>query len=262
MARLKSRQINIRMETFFIFLSPFVTAISSKNSESKTAHNLEDIKCRKQPAVGGNVLLAAAREAEYSVFRTVERISNEMDIEDIQITPKTVKSAISAPRASAPPIAVPRTRRVLSPPRQSSAATLRDTNEDPFEENLPPRCSLCHRPHVLKRCTIFKSMKTAQRQQIARAHGHCMSCLADSHTTFDCPTDESCQYCQRPHHTLVHRFPRRVNPPATHINNRHSKTRILSSAEEYAIPGTPGERTRDHLRQTTVIVINNANQLG
>ncbi|XP_039968239.1 uncharacterized protein LOC120780022 isoform X1 [Bactrocera tryoni] len=144
-----------------------------------------------------------------------------MDIEDSQLTPKAVRSAIAAPRASAPPIAAPRTRRVLSPPRQSSVATPRDTLEDPFEETLPPRCSLCHRPHVLKRCTIFKSMKPAQRQQIARAHGHCMNCLADSHTTFECPTDGLCQYCQRPHHTLFHRFPRRVNPPAIRTNNGH-----------------------------------------
>ncbi|XP_039968920.1 uncharacterized protein LOC120780726 [Bactrocera tryoni] len=63
-------------EDIFHFLTPFVTAISSKNSESGAARKLKDIKCRKQPAVGENVLLAATREEEHLVFQTVERISN------------------------------------------------------------------------------------------------------------------------------------------------------------------------------------------
>nr|XP_036214854.1 uncharacterized protein LOC118680221 [Bactrocera oleae] len=125
-----------------------------------------------------------------------------------------------------------------APHSQSSATAVRDANEEQFDEHLPPRCSLCHRPHVLKSCTIFKSMKPAQRQQIARAHGHCMTCLADSHSTFECTTecitDGSCQYCQRPHHTLFHRFPGRANPSTTQTSHRHRQQ------------GNPVQRQRIH----------------
>ncbi|XP_069968584.1 uncharacterized protein [Bactrocera oleae] len=154
-----------------------------------------------------------------------------MDVEDIHSAPKTVRSVIAAPRAS---IAAPRMQSATAPHSQSSAAAVRDANEEQFDEHLPPRCSLCHRPHVLKRCTIFKSMKPAQRQQIARAHGHCMTCLADSYSTFECITDGSCQYCQRPHHTLFHRFPRRANPSTTQTSHRHRQQ------------GNPVQRQRIH----------------
>ncbi|XP_069969216.1 uncharacterized protein [Bactrocera oleae] len=157
-----------------------------------------------------------------------------MDVEDIHSAPKTVRSVIAAPRASGPPIAAPRMQSATAPHSQSSAAAVRDANEEQFDEHLPPRCSLCHRPPVLKRCTIFKSMKPAQRQQIARAHGHCMTCLADSHSTFECITDGTCQYCQRPHHTLFHRFPRRANPSTTQTSHRHRQQ------------GNPVQRQRIH----------------
>ncbi len=101
-----------------------------------------------------------------------------MDVEDIHSAPKTVRSVIAAPRASGPPIAAPRMQSATAPHSHSSAAAVRDANEEQFDEHLPPRCSLCHRPHVLKRCTIFKSMKPAQHQQIARSHGHCMTSVS------------------------------------------------------------------------------------
>ncbi|XP_039969897.1 uncharacterized protein LOC120781721 [Bactrocera tryoni] len=93
--------------------------------------------------------------------------------------------------------------------------------EQPLEPQGPPCCSLYHRLHALKGCTIFKSMKPAQRQQVARAHGHCMTCLADDHATIECWADGACQYCHRPHPTLFHRFP-------TRANRTNSRTRLRS----------------------------------
>ncbi|XP_049309283.1 uncharacterized protein LOC125777773 [Bactrocera dorsalis] len=78
--QIKIPPIIVRMERFFIILSPFVTAISSKNTEGETARRLKDIKCRRQPAVGENALLAATREEEHLAFQTVERISNGVNV--------------------------------------------------------------------------------------------------------------------------------------------------------------------------------------
>uniref|UniRef100_A0A0K8U353 Uncharacterized protein n=1 Tax=Bactrocera latifrons TaxID=174628 RepID=A0A0K8U353_BACLA len=138
----------------------------------------------------------------------------EMDVEETQTTSNTVRSESNAPKASAAPVAAPRANVMRPPP---SAAAVREVGEEQLvEPQGPPCCSLCHRPHVLKRCTIFQSMKPAQRQQVARAHGHCMTCLADDHATIECWADGACQYCHRPHHTLFHRFPTRAN----HTNSR------------------------------------------
>ncbi|XP_039968207.1 uncharacterized protein LOC120779974 [Bactrocera tryoni] len=151
-------------------------------------------------------------------------IYKEMDVEETRNNPQSVRSASNANAASAAPIAAPRRQQGTSPPSQSSGRPVREAVEEQFEEYVPPRCSLCHRRHVLKRCTIFKAMTPAQRQQIARAPGHCMTCLADTHATLECMSDGSCQYCHRPHHTLFHRFPRR-SVQSTHASQRHGQQR-------------------------------------
>ncbi|XP_039968095.1 uncharacterized protein LOC126766186 [Bactrocera neohumeralis] len=132
-----------------------------------------------------------------------------MDVEETQTTSNTVRSDITAPKASAAPAAAPRAN-VMRPPL--SAAAVREIGEEQLvEPQGPPCCSLCHRPLALKQCTIFQSMKLAQRQQVARAHGHCMTCMADDHATIECWANGAYQYCHRPHHTLFHRFPTRAN---------------------------------------------------
>lgn len=57
----------------------------------------------------------------------------------------------------------------------SAAEAVEDNEEQPFFDPGLPRCSLCHRTHAMKRCSIFKSMKPTQRKQVARAHEHCMN---------------------------------------------------------------------------------------
>lgn len=66
---------------------------------------------------------------------------------------------IVPPRASAAPVAAPRTQQVMGPP---SAVAARESGEEQlFVNQRPSRCSLYHPlPHTLKRCTIFKSMKS------------------------------------------------------------------------------------------------------
>ncbi|XP_054091695.1 uncharacterized protein LOC128923452 [Zeugodacus cucurbitae] len=144
----------------------------------------------------------------------------EMDVEDVQIISETLRSEKATPIASAAPVAAPRTTVM----RSSSAAAVRETREEQLlEDQGPPRCRLCHRPHALKRCPIFLSMKPAQRQQIARAHGHCMMCLADDHATNECWADQSCRQCHKPHHTLFHQFARRPNPTLTRTRQRQHR---------------------------------------
>ncbi|XP_018790605.1 PREDICTED: uncharacterized protein LOC108969990 [Bactrocera latifrons] len=151
-----------------------------------------------------------------------------MDVDETQTTFNTVSSEIAAP-ASAALVAAPRTTVVRPPP---SAAAIREMREGQLlEPQGPPSCSLCHRPHTLKRYSILKSMKPAQRQQVARAHGHCMTCLGDDHATIERWADGACQYCHRPHHTLFHRFPRRANPSENSTNTLCGSIRRRRSSQ-------------------------------
>ncbi|XP_069962588.1 uncharacterized protein [Bactrocera oleae] len=72
------------------------------------------------------------------------------------------------------------------------------------------RCPLCRRTHRLQHCSIFRSMQPPQRQQVAQAHGHCLNCLSTVHTTPECTSVTLCQLCNRQHHTMLHRTPKRT----------------------------------------------------
>ncbi|XP_049308108.1 uncharacterized protein LOC125777386 [Bactrocera dorsalis] len=191
-----------------------------------------------------------------------------MDVEETQTTSNTVRSEIAIPKASAAPVAAPRTRVMRPPPSAEAVREMRE--EQLLEPQGHPCCSLCHRPHALKRCSIFKSMKPAQRKQVARAHGHCMTCLADDHATIECWADGACQYCQRPHHTLFHRFPRRANPSESSTNTRTRprsdairRRRSSQSATTRRRPSPPRHTHRQQQQRSTGLsaVLNTLQQL-
>ncbi|XP_036227985.2 uncharacterized protein [Bactrocera oleae] len=130
-----------------------------------------------------------------------------MDAE-MPVTPTpTMRSAVTVPRPATTPVAAPRT----TPATTAQTAPRRATRPMPTLVSEPPRlrCPLCCRSHRLQHCPIFKGMTPNQRQQVAQAHGHCLNCLAQTHDTQECVSDIVCQHCDRPHHTLLHRNPRR-----------------------------------------------------
>lgn len=147
-------------------------------------------------------------------------------------TPPSVASRPASSLAAAPPSAPPRSgvRRTTAP---SAAAGAPAASGAPRTQPSPPslvqheveqeplRCGLCHRRHALSACLIFRDLQPAQRQQVARAHGHCLNCLALSHTTWDCTSTSVCRVCHRPHHTMLHRFPAR--PERASIVRRHQQ---------------------------------------
>ncbi|XP_049317714.1 uncharacterized protein LOC125780126 [Bactrocera dorsalis] len=131
-----------------------------------------------------------------------------MDAERPVTPTPTIRSAITVPRTGAVPVAAPRTTTVTTAPTVARTAARQTTTA----ASRPPRtrCPFCCRPHRLQHCPIFKGMTPNQRQQVAQAHGHCLNCLAQTHVTQECASDTMCQHCERPHHTLLHRHPRRA----------------------------------------------------
>ncbi|XP_069962457.1 uncharacterized protein [Bactrocera oleae] len=129
---------------------------------------------------------------------------------DMAATPTpAVRSAMNVPRPGAAP--PPRTAAAIVP------ATAPRNGARPLPPSSAPatvpqrsRCPLCRRTHRLHHCSIFRSMQPPQRQQVAQAHGHCLNCLATLHTTQECTSFTLCQLCNRQHHTMLHRTPKRT----------------------------------------------------
>ncbi|XP_050340718.1 uncharacterized protein LOC126767183 [Bactrocera neohumeralis] len=163
-----------------------------------------------------------------------------MDVDMASSSTPTMRSAVSAPRSEAAPIAAPRTNTAPAAPRikTGSTATTAPRQSTPA---LPAglqliRCPLCRRPHRLSHCGIFKGMPPMQRQQVAQAHGYCPNCLATSHATQECPSHNHCQICVRAHHTLLHRTTRRDSgrPPAPRTSSNVRRSQMT--------PATPYRR--------------------
>ncbi|XP_050340020.1 uncharacterized protein LOC126766172 [Bactrocera neohumeralis] len=165
------------------------------------------------------------KSSYYCKFTNIFLISSflsqsNMDVDMASSSTPTMRSAVSAPRSEAAPIAAPRTNMAPAAPRTTTGATAttaprQSTPALPADLQLI-RCPLCRRPHRLSHCGIFKGMPPMQRQQVAQAHGYCLNCLATSHATQECPSNNRCQICVRAHHTLLHRTTRRDSgrPPA------------------------------------------------
>ncbi|XP_039968571.1 uncharacterized protein LOC120780346 [Bactrocera tryoni] len=141
---------------------------------------------------------------------------SNMDVNMASSSTPTMRSAVSAPRSEAGPIAAHRTNTAPAAPRTTTGSTAttapRQSTPAVPADLQPIRCPLCRRPHRLSHCGIFKGMPPMQRQQVAQAHGYCLNCLATSHATQEYPSQNRCQICVRAHHTLLHRATRR--PPA------------------------------------------------
>ncbi|XP_049316798.1 uncharacterized protein LOC125779479 [Bactrocera dorsalis] len=181
-----------------------------------------------------------------------------MDVDMASSSTPTTRSAISAPRAEAAPIAAPRTNTAPAAPRTTTGSTA-TTAPRQSTPALPVdlqriRCPLCRRPHRLSHCGIFKGMPTMQRQQVAQAHGYCLICLATSHATQECPSPNRCQICVRAHHTMLHRTTRRDSgrPPAprTSGNVRRSQ-RTPVTAYRRRGPSAAESRPWRHNRATS-----------
>ncbi|XP_049302048.1 uncharacterized protein LOC125775450 [Bactrocera dorsalis] len=141
-----------------------------------------------------------------------------MDSENISTPTPTLRSAISVPHPGFVPTAAPHTITATAPSTAACNGTRAPvTTPSPSTEPHRIRCPPCRRPHPLPHWGLFKGMSPIQRQQVAQAHGHCHDCLAHTHATEDCDSGALCQMCDRQHHTLLHRTPRREVgwPPAT-----------------------------------------------
>ena len=58
--------------------------------------------------------------------------------------------------------------------------------------------------HPLYTCGTFRSMDHERKWLLLKEHGYCLNCLKPGHFLRQCPSDQHCRKCQKPHHTWLH----------------------------------------------------------
>lgn len=75
-------------------------------------------------------------------------------------------------------------------------------------------------------------MDIGTRRQRVRRLGYCMNCLARSHKSYSCPSENGCHDCGGEHHTLLHIPTRevRVNPDDQERKPREERLRRIEGS--------------------------------
>ncbi|XP_065354551.1 uncharacterized protein LOC135949022 [Calliphora vicina] len=65
-------------------------------------------------------------------------------------------------------------------------------------------CGICLKDHPIRTCKKFLSYNPTERYEIMVVKKYCLNCLARSHKTPECKSDNGCHICKRSHNTLLH----------------------------------------------------------
>lgn len=83
--------------------------------------------------------------------------------------------------------------------------------KSPFNANMTTAkgepCPMCHQPHRLYQCEMFKSKSPEERNDFVKQHKICFNCISSSlHNSRKCRSLTRCkvQGCGKAHHTLLH----------------------------------------------------------
>jgi len=69
-----------------------------------------------------------------------------------------------------------------------------------------PTCFICQEGnHFLGRCNTFKSATLEEREKLLANWQGCRNCLASNHQVQKCASKWKCRFCNRRHHSLLHR---------------------------------------------------------
>ncbi|XP_039970220.1 uncharacterized protein LOC120782148 [Bactrocera tryoni] len=146
-----------------------------------------------------------------------------MDVDMPTIPTPAVRSATNGARTGPTPPLRP-TNATVSTAASGSGSRAAPSTPSAQVELRRIRCPLCRRKHRLQHCGLFKELTPTQRQRVAQAHEHCLNCLSHTHGTQECASADLCHTCGRPHHTLLHRTPRRdAGRPAAPSTGRSTR---------------------------------------
>ena len=71
--------------------------------------------------------------------------------------------------------------------------------------SIDTSCVVCRTSkHPLYACRKFRSLSAEQRMDVVRKNQLCFNSLQSGHFKPQCTSDQKCQKCRKPHHTLLH----------------------------------------------------------
>ncbi|XP_062713961.1 uncharacterized protein LOC134290779 [Aedes albopictus] len=142
-----------------------------------------------------------------------------------------------APSGSAPPTASS-SKKQIPMIRLSSCSSTASTTK---------RCPACNQPHPLGKCFKFQRLPLSERQQIVNAKRLCTNCLKSDHSNRNCPSELTCRYCNRRHHSLLHY----AAPDASRRSSNDSATLPITTSSTPVI--NHSFSSAEHSEQSLVI---------
>ena len=76
-----------------------------------------------------------------------------------------------------------------------------------FVVNIQVSCVACNAKNQLHKCRDFCAMSHNQKMAIVKKNALCINCLRPGNYLKDCPTEQICKECRKPHHSLMHIAP-------------------------------------------------------
>lgn len=94
-------------------------------------------------------------------------------------------------------------------------------------------CQVCGEDHFLYHCKVFGKWEPEKRSEFTKENKLCYNCLVPGHPVFFCKQKTSCKICKRRHHSLLHSFKKREEPPEGEcINATSGVSSLYTDVEE------------------------------
>lgn len=127
------------------------------------------------------------------------------------------------------------------------------------------KCSVCNQQHELMMCEQFNKKTMNEKYSHLRKCGLCFSCLKKGHLSAACTSTDTCRFCSRRHHTVLHtdgssKQNTTTVPEAPHPqrdNRSQPSQRSRSTAKRQALLSTAvvlirGKNGEEHLCRTLI----------
>lgn len=124
------------------------------------------------------------------------------------------------------------------------------------------KCQYCKsNSHFIYNCNTFSALPVNQRFDFVKKGGRCINCIKTGHSVRSC-TRSHCRVCQRPHHTLLHKYEvqtvshnatRPSNTNASSQNSNQSSSHHVSSDKDVVILATALVKVNDQFGNAHVV---------
>ena len=88
--------------------------------------------------------------------------------------------------------------------KRSSVPLSRKSFAKSYVAAVQDSCVACKGMHPLHKCKDFCTMPHKKKMTIVKGNTLCLNCLRSGHFLRNCPSEQRCKECRKPHHSLLH----------------------------------------------------------